>query len=410
MSERAGAGLALLLGLCACPPDPAPAAAGQRTLYLGTQPVGTIREENAGPQLQRTSRLTGHAADEPAVTRLSLDPRGFVQSARYMRSSARGHRSVLLEHRTLTDRLSGVQVSLAAPDRPVVLLDVLHHVARPAAPIDVLVVDLASGEQLLGRLLPRAGGGVALVSDTGVPIAHVTAPTEHAAGVRQGPGAFVEGAAGATPAVLHPDAPAVRDHHRLCLTGIDPRGLALDGAGQRDLGGGCVELDRDHHPPAEAWGPVTELFIEHGDPTVQRFAATLTRDRPAATAVAMAEAIHRLLDTSQGGGPPSAREAIARRTGDCDDATAWLVAGLRAAGLTARPVVGYRAHEGHYVPHAWAEVALDGAWYAVDAMVPGLGAFSTHLRLFEGLGGPLTMGRVLGRLRVTPAGPEGDRR
>ena len=70
------------------------------------------------------------------------------------------------------------------------------------------------------------------------------------------------------------------------------------------------------------------------------------------------------------------------------------------AGHAARPVVGFVLHDGKLVPHAWAELYTPGGWTMADATLPAIGVFSTHVKLADGLGSVLTMGRVLGR--VTP--------
>ena len=51
------------------------------------------------------------------------------------------------------------------------------------------------------------------------------------------------------------------------------------------------------------------------------------------------------------------------------------------------------------MPHALAEVYSDGLWSKVDPTVPAIGPLNdTFLPIAEGLGGALTMGRVLGVL------------
>ena len=110
--------------------------------------------------------------------------------------------------------------------------------------------------------------------------------------------------------------------------------------------------------------------------------------------------------------------------GDCDGAAALVVASLRACDHPARAVVGYRLIEAatesaRLVPHAVAELyrkpgsAEDaGVWWRIDATVPALGDLDdVFLPVAEGLGGALSMGRVLGILEPgdvvitgTPAG------
>ena len=293
---------------------------------------------------------------------------------------------------------------------------------------DVELVDLATGETLSGRFVFDKERRIAEDSFGGI-VASCDAD-----GRRVGPGAFAELDKGAIlPSTAHaeitPPAPSnPRDGLTLMLggRGIPAGALAVSGPGQRVTGEGAlppraafaslqrgVVLDRFVN---DASAPRTQhrapdLFLESDDPTVMAFARLHTSSLDgassgvAADALALAEAVGRLLDTSRGGGPPSAVGALARRAGDCDDATALLVASLRGLGHAARPVVGYRAAGGRWVPHAWAEVHDGRRWMPADAMVPGIGPFRTHLRLFEGLGSPLTLGRTLGALEIIAVPP-----
>jgi transglutaminase-like putative cysteine protease len=158
---------------------------------------------------------------------------------------------------------------------------------------------------------------------------------------------------------------------------------------------------RDVRPPvaghrAPAWG------IESEDDPVVRFARRVTAAAarsPLVDALALAEAIFERMAGRPDAGPPSALRMLAAFRGDCDHATALLVACLRALGHPARALVGYRLWQGRLAPHAWAECWEDRrGWFPVDATLPGMGPFDTHLRLFEGLGSPFTLGRALGRL------------
>ncbi|MGO1073775.1 transglutaminase-like domain-containing protein [Lysobacter sp. CA199] len=88
----------------------------------------------------------------------------------------------------------------------------------------------------------------------------------------------------------------------------------------------------------------------------------------------------------------SAREALARREGDCTEYALLLAAAARARGIPARVVAGVaygsrfvgRAHA--FGPHMWVQVWNAERWVSYDA---GLGEFDAgHLALAVGDGGP----------------------
>jgi transglutaminase-like putative cysteine protease len=153
-------------------------------------------------------------------------------------------------------------------------------------------------------------------------------------------------------------------------------------------------------------------LLESDDARVRAFAERHagSERNPWAAASRLAEAVHPLVDAHKREVPPSAVIMLSHG-GDCDGAAALLTAALRALGHAARPVVGYRLHAGRFVPHAWTEVHTKEGWQLVDATLPRAGTVAPgagrgadgHLKLFEGLGGALTMGRVLGQLRIEPA-------
>lgn len=415
-----------LMGVLGCP-KPVQEARDEgrveRTLFLGGAPVATIVEERSsspsGTRVHRQSALLPRR-DDRAVVVVSLDEDGFVVSASYTREGPRGGRRVELRskagRRWLEVPATGRRAAL--PARPVVLFDTLHLVTVPER-TSVTLVDLASGEAAPGAVLPLEGAVVAL-DERGDWLARAFPPTESQAGGRVGPGAFEESATAPEAAVALDVSPAVPGRDTLrgpwSLDGLrlSEDALSLSGPGQERLPGGPALRLRvareltDERPAPQAYRD-PELFLESDHPDVVAFAKRHARGSAATDALALAEGIAALVDTSKGGGPPSALSTLQRRAGDCDDVTALLTASLRALGHPARAVVGYRLWRGRLEPHAWGEVYTERGWLPVDALVPGLGPFETHLRLFEGLGSPLTMGRVLGLVRPRPLDEGGSR-
>jgi hypothetical protein len=403
MSARVVVSLLVALSGAACP-RPLASTAGSRGatihLFLGAEHVATISETRDGDIVRRRSALVGSPSDVSTLE-VELDDSGLVRRARYERHGPRGARLVEVGR---DDRgvlaLKTPAGSWALP-ADLVLLETLHHLAP--APRSVSLLDLASLETEHANI-EVLGGEIVALDRQGVEIARVSAGRPD----RQGPGAFVERAPsqrGGAPVQVRPATarPPSRPY-RLHLDGLGRLGAGLAAPGQRRVSPGVIEIDRRHlsreptpHPTHERAAP----FLEADDPRVAAFVSASVPDSastPTVVALALAEAIQDRLDTSRGGGPPSALGTLERWAGDCDDATALLVAGLRTRGIAARPVVGYRWVGGRWGPHSWAlffdEAA--GHWVPVDALVPGVGPFETHVALFEGLGSPLTIGRVLG--------------
>lgn len=370
--------------MAACP-RPDTRATRRALFFLGASVAHVVEQvqgSGAGRVVTRTTTLED--SGEESVLTATLDPRGFATTARYRRGDVR---KVALEE--LTQRGAD----------PVVLIDLLGHV-QPVAPTHVVLVDLSSGEALRGRVERRGAEVVALDPHGGI------VARANVEGHRTGPGAFFEGdsppAALSTPA----DIPTVdpRGVRAWRLLGISDALSALSaaGPGQRRDGDVVVRgVAASAAPPPEAHRHPA-LFLESDDPRVVAFATPhLASADVLERTTRLMEAIHPRVDGRQRSLPPSA-VLMLERGGDCDGAAALLAASLRVGGTPARPVVGYRWVEGRFVPHAWTEVYTPAGWVLADASVPRLGDDPTYLKLFEGLGGALTMGRVLGRLQLQP--------
>jgi transglutaminase-like putative cysteine protease len=83
-----------------------------------------------------------------------------------------------------------------------------------------------------------------------------------------------------------------------------------------------------------------------------------------------------------------ASEILDRGKGDCSEMTILFVAMARSAGIPARSVVGlastYEDTRSGFGFHAWAEVAIDGRWIAVDPTWNETIADATHVPLYIG--------------------------
>jgi hypothetical protein len=100
----------------------------------------------------------------------------------------------------------------------------------------------------------------------------------------------------------------------------------------------------------------------------------------------------------------NALEALESGRGDCTEHSVLFVALARALGIPSRVAVGiaYWQPGGGFGWHAWAEVWVQGRWYAVDPTWDQTIADATHIKLAGG--GPAEQARIvmlLGRLKVT---------
>lgn len=386
-------GAAFLVQLAmGCDAKPTPAL--ERTLYFRGEPVAHV-QERVDPsrgglrRVQRTSQLS--SGDEVSLE-ATVDSAGIALEATYRRP---GKREIRLERGQLVDAATGVARSAGGA---VVLLELLRLV-QPQTPLDVVFVDLSSGDVMRGSV-ERKGPAVVALDASGAVFARVNVE-----GLRTGPGSFFEGDAPAALDAAPVDVPVVGTGGRgVRLVGVDDvlDAMVLDGSDQHRASGGTVLFGAN---AARARAPTDadskpSLFVESEAPPVKAFAARhATSGQPLADATALAEAVHAFVDPRKADEPPSALRMLSVG-GDCDGAAALLTAALRAAGHPARPVTGYRRIAGRFVPHAWVEVYTSDGWMLVDATVPRVGGDGSHLKLFDGLGSALTMGRVLGRLRL----------
>lgn len=395
------ASLASLLFMIACEQKHVPVQ--ERTLFFRGEAAAQIEERVDDSGLgRRVNRRVRLPSGEIVETNARLDAYGFLVDATYRRGDLRTVRFV---DGTLSDGTTSVPLEGAA-----VAIDLLRHV-QPPAKTPVTLIDLSSGETIVGRV-DRQGAAVVATDAHGGLIARCNVE-----GLCNGPGAFFEGdtAPSLDTAPAEPTLVAKGRPKALRLMGVVEvfGALCLDGPGQRAGGVGVVEYVDDNARPLTTAPTAVDreaaLFIESTDAAVRTFAGAA--GEPLADAARIADAVFPLVDAAASDQPPDAK-AMLTTHGDCDGAAALVTASLRALGHAARPVVGYRFVEdgagagGRFVPHAWSEVYTPTGWVLIDATVPRVGGpADTYLKLFHGLGSALTMGRVLGRVRIEPTSP-----
>lgn len=374
----------------------------RRQVFFRGEVVATVDEavgpspvRKASERVRRTTRLESQGS---TTLTADLDSDGLTVAADYVRS---GERSASLRPDggvVIDGRQAGVV------EGPVVLLELLHRVRLTKAR-EVTLLELSSFESRRVTLR-RQGPAIVAVVDGEV---LVRALPE---GLRTGPGAFAEG----------DDAPELPGAVvNVALEGVTSMAGARLGGPARTL----PALDRAGGDADRLPGP----FIESDADAVTAFARPLCRQNALETARLVGEAVKSRVDPRATAVAPSAVRMLAAG-GDCDGAAALATAALRACGHLARALVGYRlvdsgTQTARLVPHALTEVYVagddgettPGRWWRLDATVPTLTDTDTRfLAVAEGLGGSLTMGRLLGVIDAsdvilgTPAVQEPDAR
>jgi len=135
---------------------------------------------------------------------------------------------------------------------------------------------------------------------------------------------------------------------------------------------------------------VAEPLIEVDDPTIQAAVNGVLADVTDAEVAArrLVDWVYHELEKTPVVAPPSARQVLESRQGDCNEHAALYTALARAAGVPTRVAAGIVYTEslftrGSFYYHAWPEVWL-GQWVAVDPTFGQFPADATHIKLVEG--------------------------
>ncbi len=357
----------------------------KRTVYFRGERIAVVDERVraiGGGHSFVTRRTSLDALDQQTTLEAELDAQGFAISASHTRP---GERSVVLsDGGVVVDGVARGPVSAATG--PVVLLELAHRL-RITDKTDAVLVELSSMESQ-AVTIERRGPQWAIVDSKGGVV--VRAAPE---GARVGPGAFAEGD---TPPELPAVAVEVPVPQLSSVRGARIRGDTLSAS--------CRGCDGEGRIKDGAY-LAAEAFIESDDGDVAAFARPICQPDALSTARLVGEAVAPLVDASAKARAPSARRML-DAGGDCDGAAALAVAALRACGVPARAVVGYRlldpgTPKARLVPHAIAEVYRagpgPGRWWRLDPTVRQLSDVDDRfVAVAEGLGGALSMGRVLG--------------
>ena len=165
---------------------------------------------------------------------------------------------------------------------------------------------------------------------------------------------------------------------------------------------GWVEVDPQAHPAAvgeqlgfeRALEATPWLQSDHAEIKALANRALGSKDDPAVTRMEAAEDFVRgyISGKTLSVGYASALEVSRNRRGDCTEHALLLAALGRAEGIPTRVLTGFArvpqfgSQTDVFVPHAWMEAYVDGAWQGFDAALHGFG--SGHIDLAIGDGDP----------------------
>jgi transglutaminase-like putative cysteine protease len=129
-------------------------------------------------------------------------------------------------------------------------------------------------------------------------------------------------------------------------------------------------------------------FIDSANPRIRATAAKVvgTETDPWQKALKLEKWVHDNVRLSHAVGFPTAGQICRDLEGDCRQHAILLTALCRAAGIPARTAVGliYVREEGrspYFGFHMWTEVAVEGQWLGLDAILGEGGIGATHLKM-----------------------------
>ncbi len=190
--------------------------------------------------------------------------------------------------------------------------------------------------------------------------------------------------------------PAGTSYLRVRITGIDLRGLELDGGRQR-LSGDVLEIQREvidsemKKQKPEIRGREFEeylnatVFIQSKDPQIVSLARGIVKDEkdPRVAARLIYEWVYRNIEKVPTVTLPVATDVLKTKKGDCNEHTTLFTALARAAGIPAKIAVGLTYKDGFFYYHAWPEFYA-GRWIAADPTLGQFPADASHIRLITG--------------------------
>jgi hypothetical protein len=213
--------------------------------------------------------------------------------------------------------------------------------------------------------------------------------------------------------------PSNTDYLRIKISGVNLKGLELDG-GRQTLRGNILEIKKEsleltveNNPPLSSFskgvkgGLLDEylkdtIFIQSKDPSIVLLAKDIVGDEK--DVLKMTKLIYDWVYKNIKKVPiislPISTEVLRTRQGDCNEHTTLFTALARASGIPTRIAVGLTYRDGFFYYHAWPEVYLS-EWVAVDPTLGQFPADASHIRLLTGdIDRQLQLLTIIGKLRL----------
>jgi hypothetical protein len=190
--------------------------------------------------------------------------------------------------------------------------------------------------------------------------------------------------------------PAGTSYLKVRITGIDFKGLELDGGRQR-LDRDILEIRREvidsgkKKQNAKIRGHEFDeylkstIFIQSEDLQIVNLAREIVKDEkdPFAAARLIHEWVYKNIEKVPAVTLPVATDVLRMKKGDCNEHTTLFTALARAAGIPAKIAVGMTYRDGFFYYHAWPEFYA-GKWIAADPTLGQFPADASHIRLVTG--------------------------
>lgn len=186
--------------------------------------------------------------------------------------------------------------------------------------------------------------------------------------------------------------PRDTNYLKLALSGIDFKGLELDG-GRQHFKGNMLEIRKEaisYQPSAVSPKPQEEyledtMFVQSKDPQIVALAKEIVtgeKDKLKAARL-IYEWVYKNIEKVPTITIPMATEVLKTKRGDCNEHTTLYAALARAAGIPTRIALGLTHKDGFFYYHAWPEIFVK-QWIAVDPTLGQFPADAAHIRLITG--------------------------
>jgi hypothetical protein len=199
---------------------------------------------------------------------------------------------------------------------------------------------------------------------------------------------------------------------KLTLTGIDERGLVLEGDRQsfrdrvlivrKEQVSNVLSQPQAQKVSAEMKKYLEAApFIQSDHPEIQAKVKEILspNDPEMVKAKKIVDWVYKNLQKRPVLSVPNALEVLTHRVGDCNEHAVLLVALARAAGIPAQMEAGIVYQRGRFYYHAWNILYL-GQWVTADASMGQFPADVTHIRLARGMEHQINLVRMIGRIKI----------